>query len=244
MGIGRERLIIALDVDTLEEALRWAEKLRPYAGVFKVGMQLYTSEGPQVVKELQARGCRVFVDLKFHDIPNTVAQAGRVLARMGVFMFNVHAAGGRAMMQETAAAVQEEAAKHGLKPPLVLGVTVLTSISPAQWEDEVGGKRTLKEQVLYWAALSQEAGLDGVVASPQEARIIRSLCGPEFKIVTPGVRPAGATVGDQKRVLTPGEAIRAGASYVVVGRPVLAASDPVRAAREIAEEIEKACREI
>lgn len=243
METAREKLIVALDVDTLEEAVGWAERLRPYAGAFKVGMQLYASEGPRVIKELQARGCRVFVDLKFHDIPNTVAQAGRVMTRMGVFMFNVHAAGGRAMLEETAAAVREEALKKGVAPPLVVGVTVLTSISPAQWCDEVGGKRTLEEQVLYWAALCQEAGLDGVVASPHEAGILRDFCGPEFKIITPGVRPAGAAAGDQKRVLTPGEAIRAGASYLVVGRPILSAPDPVQAARDMVAEIEKACQE-
>ncbi|NPV91424.1 MAG: orotidine-5'-phosphate decarboxylase [Firmicutes bacterium] len=238
----QERLIVALDVDSLEEAKKIARRLQPHVGAFKIGMQLFTAHGPQVVKEIQQLGCRVFVDLKYHDIPNTVAQAGRVLTRLETFMFNVHAAGGREMMRQTVEAVHEEADRHGLVPPIVLAVTVLTSISDQQWKDEVGGRRGIPGQVVHWARMAQEAGLDGVVASPQEIGAIRKACGDRFVIVTPGVRPAGADLNDQQRVMTPGQAVKAGASYLVVGRPIMKASDPVRASIEIVDEIRAGLR--
>lgn len=236
----RERLIVALDVDGLEEAKRIARRLQPYAGAFKIGMQLYTSQGPRVVKEIQQLGCRVFVDLKFHDIPNTVAQAGRVLTGMETFMFNVHAAGGREMMRQTVEAVHREADRLGVVPPIVLAVTVLTSFSNEQWLEEVGAKRALQDQVVHWAKLAQESGLNGVVASPREIAAIREVCGPDFLIVTPGVRPAGAELNDQQRVMTPAEAVREGASYLVVGRPILSAADPIKVCQGIVEEIGQA----
>lgn len=233
----REKLIVALDVDRLEEAKAIALKLQPYAGAFKIGMQLFTSQGPRVVEEIQQLGCRVFVDLKFHDIPNTVAQAGRVLTRLETFMFNVHAAGGREMMRRTVEAVHEEADRRGLIPPIILAVTVLTSISPRQWREEIGGQRGLAEQVIHLARLAQESGLNGVVASPQEVADIRRACGPDFLVVTPGVRPAWGELNDQQRVMTPAAALRAGASYLVIGRPILEASDPVEACQRIVAEM-------
>jgi orotidine-5'-phosphate decarboxylase len=238
----KQRLIVALDVDTRTEAERLVEALEGQAGAFKVGMQLYNSEGPEIVRSLMQRGGKVFVDLKFHDIPNTVVQAGRVMTRLGVFMYNLHVAGGQEMMRQTVAATHEEAKAAGVNPPLVLGVTVLTSITPQQLREEIGVDRDLTEQVVKWAKLAQEAGLDGVVASPQEIQAIRQACGPEFLIVTPGVRPAGSQLNDQKRVMTPGEAIAAGASYLVVGRPITGAADPAAAAQAIVQEMDKAGR--
>jgi orotidine-5'-phosphate decarboxylase len=236
----KHKLIVALDVDTRAEAERLVEILEPYVGAFKVGMQLYNGEGPDIVRSLMGRGAKIFVDLKFHDIPNTVVQAGRVMTRLGVFMYNLHVAGGSEMMQQTAEATRKEATALGMDPPLLLGVTVLTSITGQQLREELGVERDLTEQVVKWARLAQESGLDGVVASPMEIRAIRQACGSEFLIVTPGVRPAGAQLNDQKRVMTPGEAITAGASYLVVGRPITAAANPAIAARAIVEEMGKA----
>ena len=236
----KQKLIVALDVDTRAEAEKLVEALAPYVGAFKAGMQLYNSEGPEMVRALMERGAKVFVDLKFHDIPNTVAQAGRVMTRLGVFMYNLHVAGGSEMMRQTVEASRREAEALGLKPPLLLGVTVLTSITEAQLREEMGVECGLTEQVVQWAQLAQAAGLAGVVASPQEIRAIRQACGADFLIVTPGVRPAGAQLNDQKRVMTPGEAIQAGASYLVVGRPITGAADPAAAAQAIVAEMERA----
>lgn len=234
----KDRLIVALDVDTMAEAEALVDKLHEYVGVFKVGMQLYNSEGPEVLRRLHGLGGRIFLDLKLHDIPNTVGQAGAVLTRHRVFMYNVHTAGGREMMQRAAAATEKEAAALGGQRPLVIGVTVLTSISQEILENEIGINRSVKDQVVKWALLAKAAGLDGVVASPKEITAIREACGPDFVIITPGVRPAWAAVNDQKRVMTPQEAMQAGASYLVVGRPITAAADPVEAAKKILEEME------
>lgn len=236
----KDRLIVALDVNTRDEAERLVDQLQPFVGAFKVGMQLYNSEGPPIVRLLNERGGKVFVDLKFHDIPNTVAQAGRVMTRLGAFMYNLHVAGGREMMRCAVEATRKEAEIRGGQSPLILGVTVLTSITSQQLREEIGIERDLTEQVVEWAKMAKEAGLDGVVASPQEITALRKACGPEFLIVTPGVRPAGAQRNDQQRVMTPGEAIKAGASYLVVGRPITAASNPAAAAQAIVEEMENA----
>lgn len=236
----KQKLIVALDVDTRAEAESLVEALTPYVGAFKVGMQLYNSEGPDMVRALMERGAKVFVDLKFHDIPNTVAQAGRVMTRLGVFMYNLHVAGGSEMMRQTVEASRREAEALGSNPPLLIGVTVLTSITESQLREEMGVERGLTEQVVQWAQLAQAVGLAGVVASPQEIRAIRQACGADFLIVTPGVRPAGAQLNDQKRVMTPGEAIQAGASYLVVGRPITGAADPAAAAQAIVAEMERA----
>jgi len=230
-------LIIALDVDTVKEAVNLAERLGPYAGGFKVGMQLYNSAGPEVVRSLREKNVPVFVDLKLHDIPNTVSGAARVLTRHGASILNVHAAGGRAMMQAAAEAARAEADKAGISRPLIIAVTVLTSIDQEVFNQEVGIAGSIQDRVTAWALLAREAGLDGVVASPREIVAIRAACGPDFVIITPGVRPAGAAANDQKRTMTPGEAIRLGASYLVVGRPVTAAPDPVEAAKAILKEV-------
>ena len=234
MGQPASRLIVALDVPTLAEATELGRRLSPYLAAVKLGSQLFTAEGPLAVHALRDLGLRVFLDLKFHDIPNTVAGAVAAASSLGVWMVNVHTSGGSAMLRAAA----EAAAKGGAPDarPLVLGVTVLTSLEESDLRAAFGTTRTLREQVQYLAREARSAGLDGVVASPHEVADIRGACGAGFLIVTPGVRPAQADRGDQRRVLTPGEAIRAGADYVVVGRPILAAKDPVEAAQRIAEE--------
>jgi orotidine-5'-phosphate decarboxylase len=231
-------LIIALDVDTMEEAEFLVDMLRPYAGGFKVGMQLYNNAGPEVLHRLRAKEAPVFVDLKFHDIPNTVAGATRVLTRLGAAILNVHAAGGGDMMRAAMEAARDEAASANIKPPLVVAVTVLTSISQEVFNDQIGLPGSIEEHVVAWAALAKEAGLDGVVASPREIVAIRKNCGNDFVIITPGVRPAGAAADDQKRTMTPKEAVGLGATYLVVGRPVTKAPDPAKVVKAILEDIE------
>jgi orotidine-5'-phosphate decarboxylase len=226
------RVILALDVPTLQEAIALAKKTAGALAAAKIGSQLFTAEGPAAVRAMHDLGLRVFLDLKFHDIPNTVAGAVAAARDLGVWMLNVHGSGGPAMLQAAARAAGGAAGQR----PLVIAVTVLTSHTEAELQATLGTSRTLAAQVEHLAREAQRAGLDGVVASPHEIALIRKACGPEFVIVTPGVRPAGADVQDQRRVMTPGEAIRAGADYVVVGRPISAAPDPADAARHIAEE--------
>lgn len=235
----KERLIVALDVDTTEEALSLVEKLQNHVGVFKVGMQLYNSEGPEILKKIHGLGGKIFLDLKLHDIPNTVGHAASVLTRYGVFMYNVHTAGGSEMMRKAVESADKVSAQQGSPRPLVIGVTVLTSINQSILENEMGITRTVEEQVVSWARLAKESGMDGVVASPKEIVAIRDACGDEFVIITPGVRPEWAAANDQKRVMTPREAVAAGASYLVVGRPITAAADPVDAAKRIVSEMEE-----
>jgi len=235
----KDRLIIALDVDTVKEAEKLVSMLQDHVGVFKIGMQLFNSEGPEVVSRIHSLGGRVFLDLKLHDIPNTVGKAGAVLTRMKVFMYNVHTAGGSEMMQKAVEFTAAESAKSGEPKPLVIGVTVLTSINQDILNDEMGVSGTVADQVVRWARLAQSSGLNGVVASPQEISVIRAACGPDFVIITPGVRPGWAAVNDQKRVMTPAEAVKAGASYLVVGRPITGAADPVEAAKRIVDEMEE-----
>jgi orotidine-5'-phosphate decarboxylase len=234
----RERLIVALDVSTLEQAKTLVAGLHDLAGMFKIGLELFCSHGPRAVDVVLEQGGSVFLDLKYHDIPNTVAGAARAAVRMGVSMFNVHVAGGVEMMKAALDAVRQEAGPE--IAPWVLGVTVLTSLGDAQLRDEVGLARPPAEQVLFWAEQARGCGLSGVVASPREIETIRQHCGEDFLIVTPGIRPIGSEQGDQRRIGTPGAAIRAGADYLVVGRPITGASDPRRAAQEILEEMEAA----
>lgn len=233
----KDRIIVALDVPDLKAGEKLVENLFPYVGMFKVGLELYTAAGPAAIQMVKEHGGKVFADLKLHDIPNTVAGAARLLVRQGVDMLNVHAAGGRSMLKVAVQAVREEAAIAGRQAPLLIAVTVLTSLDGAALRWEVGIEREVEEQVVRWARLSQDCGLDGVVASPQEIKALREACGPEFIIVTPGVRPAGAARGDQRRVMTPAEALSQGASYLVIGRPITAATDPVAAARAIEAEM-------
>lgn len=236
----RNPLVVALDVDSAAQALGLAEQLRGIVGMFKIGKQLFTAAGPDIVRRIVGMGEGVFLDLKYHDIPNTVAKAGVEATRLGVSIFNVHALGGSAMMRATSEAVGEFAAREGVARPLILGVTILTSHTQESLR-ELGIERELPAQVVHLAQLCAAAGIDGVVASPQEIAPIRAAVhNPSFVILTPGVRPAGAALNDQARVMTPGEAMRAGASLLVVGRPILAAPDPAAAARKIVEEIEQA----
>jgi len=232
------KLIVALDVDTAQKARELCAKLRGRVGMFKIGMQLFTATGPALVREIVDSGERIFLDLKYHDIPNTVAAAGVEATRLGVSLFNIHALGGTEMMRRTAAAVSECAEAEGLARPKVIAVTALTSAN-ASVLNEVGYAGTPPELVTRLASLAAEAGMDGVVASPQEVALIRTaVTKPDFLVVTPGVRPAGANQFDQKRVTTPSEAILAGADYIVVGRPILESPDPVRATQQILDEIE------
>ena len=234
-----DQLLIALDVESGERALQLAASLRGAAGGFKIGSRLFTAEGPAIVRALTDRGDRVFLDLKFHDIPNTVATAVAAATSLGVWMVNVHASGGTRMMQAAKDAARDRAARDGRPAPLVIAVTVLTSLTGDGLAD-TGVAAPVAEQVTRLARLAQAAGLDGVVASPQETQLIRQRCGREFTVVTPGVRGGGATTAgsdDQERTMSPGDAVAAGASYLVVGRPIIGAPDPRAAAERIGSEI-------
>ena len=234
----KDKIIVALDVPTKEEALAIVEELGDAVGAYKIGMQLYNAVGPEILDEVAKRNGKVFLDLKFHDIPNTVASAARTVANLGVFMFNVHASGGYTMMAEAVKALKEESEQLGVEKPLLIAVTVLTSMSEEEMQKEVGVSRSIGEQVVALAKMAKEAGMDGVVASPLEIEMIREACGPDFLIVTPGIRPRDAALGDQKRVKTPGEAVRDGADYLVIGRPITKASDRMTAVKDIVSEIE------
>lgn len=236
----KDKLIVALDVETGREALSLFQALKDDVGMFKIGSQLFTAAGPQVVREIVEAGGRVFLDLKFHDIPNTVAAAGVEAARLGVSIFNVHAAGGSEMMKRTLEAVDEVCEREHLTRPRVIAVTVLTS-ADRETLAETGFSSTPEEQVRRLASLAARCGMDGVVASPHEVRLVRDAVEREdFLVVTPGVRPGGSVHDDQKRVMTPLEAVRAGADYLVVGRAILQAQNPASAARLIIQEMESA----
>jgi orotidine-5'-phosphate decarboxylase len=227
-------ILVALDVESSARAITLADQLRGAVGGFKIGKQLFTAEGPAMVRELTKRGDRVFLDLKFHDIPNTVAGAVQSAVATGVWMVNVHASGGSAMMKAAAEAARKTAEMLGQRRPLVIAVTVLTSMDN-EGLAEIGVARPMLDQVVHLAQLAQASGLDGVVASPQEVRAIRSVCGSDFQIVTPGIRPADQQgKDDQARTLTPAQAIAAGSSYLVIGRPITAAPNPREAADAIA----------
>jgi orotidine-5'-phosphate decarboxylase len=236
-----DQLLVALDVESGARALELADKLTGIVGGFKVGSRLFTLEGPALVSELVARRARVFLDLKFHDIPNQVAQAVAAAVHTGAWMVDVHASGGLAMMEAAVKAGGEAALQVGRPTPLVVGVTVLTSMNQDMLA-QTGVERPLLEQVVSLAELAKSAGLQGVVASPHEIRAIRQACGADFAIVTPGIRgaSAGGAMNDQMRTMGPAEAVRAGANYLVVGRPIIAAPDPRAAAQKIVEELNQA----
>jgi orotidine-5'-phosphate decarboxylase len=233
----QDRLIVALDVAGATQARQIVQAIGEAATTYKIGKQLFTAEGPQVVRDLVASGRKVFLDLKYHDIPNTVAAAVRSAAELGVSMMTVHASGGSKMLKAAVEAASQSSAKA---KPMVLAVTVLTSLSDSDLQ-ELGIAGGVLSQVLRLGALARAAGCGGLVASAQEARELRKALGEGFAIVTPGVRPAGASAGDQARVVTPKDAIAAGATYLVVGRPILDAPDPAKAAQQIADEIAAAC---
>lgn len=239
MNSARQRLIFALDVDNLEDARGWVDRLQAQVGVFKIGKQLFTRCGPEVVRLVQDRGGDVFLDLKYHDIPNTVAMAGIEALRLGVRMFNVHALGGFEMMAKLVAEIDKVCPRGNPERPLLLAVTILTS-STEETLRGVGIDRPITVMVPKLARLAKDAGMDGVVASPQEVGLIRDACGDDFLAITPGVRPAFAAQDDQKRITTPADALRSGADYLVIGRPISAAADPALAAEMILQEMQGA----
>ncbi|PIP68359.1 MAG: orotidine-5'-phosphate decarboxylase [Candidatus Omnitrophica bacterium CG_4_9_14_0_2_um_filter_42_8] len=228
----KDKIIVALDVNTLKEEERLLDILSPHVQVFKIGMELFYSCGLKTLELVKKHDRDIFLDLKFHDIPNTVYAAAKTAVRFEVFMFNVHASGGIDMMQKAVEGAEEESEKLGISRPKILGVTVLTSMDSEALK-KIGINKSPEDQVLNLAKLTKEAGLDGVVASPEEISAIRKTMGKDFLIVTPGVRPEDSDSGDQKRVATPKEAFQRGADYIVIGRPVTKAKDPVKVIQSI-----------
>ena len=233
----KQKLMIALDVDSREKAEEWVHKLKSHVGFFKVGLQLFTKEGPELVRSIRARGGRIFLDVKYHDIPNTVAKACEAAAGLGIDFVNVHALGGKAMMKAAAESLAATSARMRLPKPRLLAVTILTSHDTRSLRQDVGLKGLPGAEVKRLALAAKAAGCDGVVCSPLEIKIVREACGPAFLIVTPGVRPAGGSKHDQKRTLTAGQALAAGADYLVVGRPVTEAAEPVEAVKALAQDM-------
>ena len=235
----KDRIVLALDLDSDREALAVVDELTGSVGMFKVGHQLFTAYGPDIVRRIVGQGGRVFLDLKYHDIPNTVAKASAEAVKLGVALFNVHALGGADMMKAAAASAREAADAMGRPVPIVLAVTVLTSMDERGLRRELKITRSLPRQVSHLARMAQRCGMHGVVASPQEIKLLRRTVRQPFVILTPGVRPEWAARDDQKRIMTPAEAVTLGADYIVVGRPVLKAQDRKEAVEKIIEEIEK-----
>lgn len=234
----RERLILALDVDDVERARSLVRLLAGEVGMFKVGKQLFTHAGPHAARLIQEMGGEVFLDLKFHDIPTTVGKAAVEATRLGVKMFNVHASGSLQMMRHTVREVSRVCRQENLRRPIMLAVTVLTSLNKNDLQ-KVGVDGEVADQVIRLALLTREAGMDGVVAAPNEVAAIRAACGRRFIIASPGIRPQGGKRNDQRRVMTPEEAIRAGVDYIVVGRPIMEARDPLSAVRGVISEMER-----
>ncbi len=232
-----EKLILALDVEEYNHALEIVDNLKDYIEIFKVGLEVFTSSGPKIVEEIKNRGKKVFLDLKFHDIPNTVTKAAITATRLGVYMFNIHTSGGFEMMRRCRDSVVELCLKENIEKPKILGVTVLTSLSRDILRDELGIQYGLKTHVRHLSTLAMKAGLDGVVTSARESATVREHCGKGFLIVTPGIRPSWTPPDDQKRTTTPKEAIRAGSDYLVMGRGILKHADPVKAIELINLEI-------
>ncbi len=228
----KEKIIVALDVETASEAREIVAELHEEVGAFKIGLQLFTSAGSSFVRELVNSGVKIFLDVKFHDIPNTVAKASIEVARLGVWMFNIHALGGGEMIFKTVEAVGEVCERENLVKPKIIGVTILTS-SSQETLNQIGIEKEITSQVLNLAQISAKYGLDGVVASPLETRLIRGVIGEQFLIVTPGIRPNLETKDDQKRVMTAKEAVENGSDYVVIGRPILQAEDKSAAVRQL-----------
>jgi orotidine-5'-phosphate decarboxylase len=232
----KDRLIVALDVDSYEQAEKLIDVLSPEAEIFKVGIAPFTGYGEALLRKIKDAGKKTFLDLKFHDIPNTVRNAARIAAAAGVFMMNFHCLGGKSMLEAARKGAEEGAAGSGNELPILLGVTVLTSMNENDLQD-IGLKGPVEDKVLELARMAKDAGLNGVVASAREACLIKEKIGKDFIVVTPGVRPEWAAAGDQKRILTPKQAVSGGADYIVVGRPIIQADDPREAAKKIIEEI-------
>lgn len=232
-----EKLIFALDVSEHSYAIELVENFKDYVGIFKIGLELFISSGPKIVEDINKKGKKVFLDLKFHDIPNTVSKAAIAAARLGVHMFNLHTSGGLEMMKKCRDKVVEICLKENIERPKMLGVTVLTSLTREILRDELGIQHGLRAHVRHLSGLALKAGLDGVILSAREAEIIRNHCGHGFLIITPGIRPSWTPPDDQKRTATPKEAIRAGADYLVIGRAILSQADPLKAIELINLEI-------
>ncbi len=234
----KTELVLALDVYDIDLVKKYITDLKGRVKYFKVGNQLFTSFGPEVVRMITENGISVFLDLKYHDIPNTVEQAARAAVRLGVSIMNVHTVGGLEMMKRAVSGAKDEAAKLGIPAPVVLGVTVLTSMDKELYAECFGNKTSVSDTVLFLCSQAKKAGLDGVVASPMEIRLIKDAAGEGFKVLTPGIRPKWASADDQKRIATPKEAVKSGADYIVVGRPILKSHNPFDAANKILEEME------
>jgi len=233
----KEKLIIALDVSDADTALKLVDMLGEDVKIFKVGFELFVTAGPAIVKKIQDKGKRVFLDLKFHDIPNTVSKAAIAATRLGVYMFNVHTSGGIEMMRRCRDSVFDLCAKENISRPKIIGVTALTSINNEILKNEIGIQRSVKTLVKNLASLALKAGLDGVVASSQEIAMVKQSCGKDFIVVTPGIRPSWIPPDDQRRTATPKEALREGADYIVMGRGILKHEDPVKAIELISLDI-------
>ncbi len=237
----RKKIIIALDVKTEEQAVDLVKELKDYTGAFKIGLELFNSIGPRIIESVKDAGAeRIFLDGKFHDIPNTVSGAARAAVRMGVWMFNIHVSGGFDMMESARLAAHEEAERLKIDPPLMIGVTVLTSIGQDTLHSQLKINSDLNDYVLHLAELARQAGLDGVIASAREAKRIKESCGSDFLVVTPGIRPSWASANDQIRIITPHEALENGSDYLIIGRAITSASNKVSAAEKIIAEIELA----
>ncbi len=239
LAAAKTRLMLALDLDSREKAEEWVHKMKLHVGYFKVGLQLFTVAGGELVRSIRARGGRVFLDVKYHDIPNTVAKACEAACSLGVDFINVHGLGGKTMIKAAALALKESSERMRQPRPKLLAVTILTSHDLRSLRNDIGLRGSIEKEVLRLAKLAQAAGADGVVASPKEIKAIRKACGPKFVIVTPGIRGSADKKDDQKRTMTAGDAVAAGADYVVVGRPLTQASDPGEAARALVIEIAK-----
>jgi len=240
----RDRLVLALDVNTMEEAKTLVTELKDYVGVFKVGLQLYTSVGPDIIKMIQDQGREIFFDGKFHDIPNTVAKASANLVRQGVTFFNLHVTGGSKMISTSLKLSRETAKSLGMPKPTILGVTILTSFGQKTLTEELLISRNIDDYVGQLAKVAEESGLDGIIASATDVPKIKKVCGDDFIILCPAIRPTWSVVNDQIRVVTPADAIKAGVDYLVVGRPITSARDKVSAAKLVLDEMEEAVEEV
>jgi orotidine-5'-phosphate decarboxylase len=236
-GALAEKIIVALDVDSEEEAYALVSQLSPLISYFKVGFRLFLASGPRIISGIKKYGVRVFLDQKFHDIPNTVATAAEVAVSYGVDMFNIHLSGGREMMLRTVESAEKASARCGVPCPTIVGVTVLTSFTEQTLREEAGVERTVEEQVLHLARLAKETGMHGVVASSREAPLIREKVSGDLVIVTPGIRPSWSAADDQQRILTPRHALESGSTYLVIGRPIIAHPSPLEAAEKILAEM-------